>query len=371
MHSYASGASALRTRFLAIQALERAANTYWFLTLGLRLLPMGVVVSAGYFLPIPLAGLAERIGSGRCVAAALLLTALGFVAAGSSPLAAVGLITVGSALFRASFGPTLASSDDPGLFPLANVTINLAATVTGIWYGPGLAALGPRRLDYCMAAGLLLAFAVAIPLLPIRSARLPRGAGRPAAAPPTGNNYLCFAVSLLGHFLVYVPLWGYQTTYRERQIELMRACGLPIGAVFGALCAAALVTSVLLGTRRARGLLLDQVQSLQVTGSLMVCASLLAAGTIDSARLAASHKCALVLANAAFYGVGEALFAAVAQRILMSLAPNREIGSAAFFLTVGLGAFVSAFFTGPQYTVQLAGFAVAGSVVFFCARESD
>lgn len=368
MHSYARGASTLRTRFLAIQALERAANTYWFLTLGMRVLPIGLVVSAGYFLPIPLAGLAERIGSGRCVVAALLLTALGFVAAGNSPLAAVGLITVGSALFRASFGPTLARSDDPGLFPLANVTINLAATLTGIWYGRGLAGLGVHRLDYCMATGLLLALAVAIPLLPIRGVRAERRVGSPTA-PPT-SNYLRFAVSLLGHVLVFVTLWGYQTTYREKQIGLMRACEMPIGAVFGALCAAAMVTSVLLGMRRARRLL-DQVQLLQVGGSLMLCASLLAAGAIDSAEMTATHKCTLVLWNAAFFGVGEALFASVAQRILMSLAPNREVGSAAYFATVGLGAFISAWVTGPHYAVQLAGFAVAGSAVFFFARESD
>lgn len=369
MHRNAPGASALRARFLAIQALERAANTYWFLTLGLRLLPIGIVVSMGYFLPIPLAKLAERLGSGRCVAMALLLTALGFLAAGSSTAVAVGLITLGSALFRAAFGPTLARSDDPALFPLANVTINLAATLTALWYGSGLAALGPRRLDCFMAIGLLVAFAVAVPLLPIRGVRAGRRVGPPAGAPPTGN-YLRFAVSLLGHVLVFVPLWGYQTTYREKQIGLMRACGLPIGAVFGTLCAAAMLTSLLLGMRRARRLL-DQVQLLQVGGSLMICASLLAAGAIDSAQLAAGHKCALVLANGAFYGIGEALFASVAQRILMSLAPNRELGSAAYFATVGLGAFFSTWVTGPLYTIQLAGFAVAGSAVFFCARESQ
>lgn len=369
MHSYAPGASALRTRFLVIQALERAANTYWFLTLGLRLLPIGIVVSAGYFLPIPLAGVAERLGSGRSVVAALLLTALGFVAAGSSPILAAGLITLGSALFRASFGPTLARSDDPALFPLANVTINLAATLTGIWYGSGLAALGPRRLDYVMAAGLVVAFAVAVPLLPIRGVTAGRGMGTAVAGWRSGNC-LRFVVSLLGHVLVFVSLWGYQTTYREKQIELMRACDLPIGAVFGTLCAAAMVTSVLLGTRLARRLL-DQVQLLQVGGSLMLCASLLVAGAIDSAQLVPRQKCALVLANAAFYGVGEALFSSVAQRILMSLAPNREIGSAGYFAAVGLGAFLSAWVTGPTYTAQLAAFAVAGSAVFFCAREGQ
>lgn len=369
MHSNAQGASTLRTRFLAIQALERAANTYWFLTLGLRLLPVGVVVAAGYLLPVPLAAVAERIGSGRCVAAALLLTALGFVAGGSNPDVAAGLITLGSALFRASFGPTLARSDDPGIFPLANVTINLAATLTGLWYGRGLVALGPRQLDYCMAMGLLLAFAVAIPLLPVRGVRSAAFVA-PAAAALSETNYLRFAASLLGHLLVYVPLWGYQTTYRESQVELMRACGLPIGAVFGTLCATAMLTSMLLGMRRASRAL-EQVQLLQVTGSLLVCGSLLAARAIDSAQLVASHKCALVLAGAGVYGVGEALFASVAQRSLMSLAPSREVGSAAYFATIGLGAFLSTLFTGPLYPVQLAGFAVAGSVVFFCAGASE
>lgn len=369
MHSYAPGASTLRTQFLAIQALERAANTYWFLTLGLRSLPIGVVVSAGYFLPIPLAGLAERLGSGRCVAAALLVTAVGFVAAGSSTDLAVGLITLGSALFRASFGPTLARSDDPAIFPLANVTINLAATLTGMWYGSGLAVLGLHRLDFAMTMGLLVALAMAVPLLPIRGVKAGRGVGPPAAISPTGS-YLRFAVSLVGHVLVFVALWGYQTTYRERQIGLMSACGLPIGAVFGTLCAAAMLTSVVLGMRRSRPLL-DQVQLLQVSGSIMICASLLAACAIDSAQLAVSHRCGLVLANAAFYGVGEALFSSVAQRSLMSLAPNREAGSAAYFAAVGLGAFLSAWVTGPAYLVQLAGCAVAGSAVFFSARESQ
>lgn len=325
---------------LAIECIERFVWFSWYQTLSLREADSGPILLLTYTLPIALAPLASRIGTGVALALALVGYALSFFA--SSFVPGPWLIVVSSGLYRASFGPTLKERATERDFARLFFAVNLGVAVGSFAYSPVIRRVGLAGVDMACGGLLLVAAALAVPLFRTRSE--PDNRSRDAS----WSSLAVFCAYLLPLFTAY---WLFVDHYRKASIPLFVGAGLPAGTLMGALCLWVLFWSAVCSHRAMAGVL-QRGPMLLFLGGLLYAVFFVVLGVTYQAGTVTPW---VLLAECGLFTLAESLCGAVMQRLLMEHAPKASIGSAAFFCMMGIAAWLASRLVGILPAVNHGG----------------
>lgn len=309
---------------LAIEVLERFAWLSWFQTLTLRRVDSGPFLLLTYTLPIAFAPVVSTLGSGAGLLVALIGYAVAYLASATS---AVGpwLIVVASALYKASFGPTLKTVGTSTDFARQYFVVNLGSAIGSFSYAAIIQWAGLRGFDWFCSALLMGAATLALGVRGVQSEEV-----TVTTKLTSWPTLIMFAASLLPITTVY---WLFIDRYRVATMPLFTQAGLPSGVLLGALCLWVLAWSALLSSRRMSGVL-RQGTFLIVVSGIVYALFFVLLGLAHKFDMASAW---LVLLLCGLFTFAESLCGAVMQRVLMERAPKVAVGAAAFFCVMGLG----------------------------------
>lgn len=325
--------SVLLVALLTIQSIERFFWMHWFLGLqGRTTLGAGLLLFVTYMLPIALAPMVDRIGSGRGVLAGTLLYAFGFLTATATPALGIWLVVAASAVHKTAVGPTLSDVGDNRAYPLLYLAANVASGASAFAYGWLDRTVGISGMDGIACASFVVASVLALSLRHI--------AGVKNSSTSTGSFSKVVSLGLC-QLPIYVCNWKFQTDYRVSITPLFATAGMPQGSLWGTVCLVVTLCSYGLGMERCTGLLKDGRGVLFRGAILFVGYYALAGLTAEhSSHFPAAYPF-VILAESVLFAMADSLVGAVSQRLMVEAAPTKALGAAGYFCAVGAGALLA------------------------------